>query len=89
MGGETCETCRFWQKAVSDECLVDGGNSGECRRRAPVIVLATCPTMLLRFTTNGGGEREDEGEEDMRRVFPLTYWKDWCGEHVVTAATRP
>ena len=92
MGEETCETCRFWSKdgIAGDGDVMGNGdssgcNSGECRRHAPSIIMAMAPRMLLRLTTtpskrNGPPEPDTEGE-DARRVFPITYCWDFCGEH--------
>lgn len=85
MNEPTCENCRFWQETVDDKCLVNNENEstfkgGECRRRAPVLIAAQAPLLNEKRNTGEGG-REDDGQEDIRRVFPLTYSWDWCGEH--------
>lgn len=89
MSEERCETCRFWEPCVSgngvgnDRTLAaeDAGNSGECRRHAPTRILADAPDALTAYAKNADGTYDEGGEwGQSRRLFPLTYAWDWCGE---------
>lgn len=82
---ECCETCRFWD---TGGLAGDGdvpGNSGDCRRRAPQIVMAQTPALLADWSTIRGdgphaGKVDIDPADEARRVWPLTYSWDWCGE---------
>lgn len=92
MNTPACKTCRFWEpcqlsdRTGNDETLAsqDGGNSGECRIRAPLRILADAPDALTLRARTINGEITDYEEgmqwEGIRRVFPMTYSWDWCGE---------
>ncbi len=80
MDGETCATCRFWSRDIMSGGESEG-RSGECRRRSPHLILSMAPEFLKSHTSDPDGVRDCDGEEDARRIFPLTYNDDWCGEH--------
>ena len=83
-----CETCRWWSQdgmAGDGDVMENGegaGNSGECRSRAPALILAMDPVRLFHWTrVPATDERNDDlVVEGSRRVFPLTCSWDWCGE---------
>ena len=78
-----CATCRFW---ANDGRGGDGdvpGDSGECRRHAPTLIMVQTPEILRNETgiSNENAIREaDTYEEDARRIWPWTYSGDWCGD---------
>ena len=58
------------------------GNSGECRRHAPTRIMADTPEHNKSMNLNSSGCLDEGGEaEECRRVWPLTYWMDWCGDY--------
>ena len=77
---ERCETCRHWR---TDGIGGDGDvpvNSGDCRRRAPSAFMVHLPNLFKSEWINGEGGMDNEGPDDARRVWPLTFCWDWCGE---------
>lgn len=89
MDGRKCEACRFYVPCVAggdaanDDTLAAGAapTSGECRVRAPLRILADAPDALKACAQDPAGRYHEGGEwEQTRRVFPLVYSWDWCGE---------
>ena len=80
---QTCETCRYWSSCESGDTIAppDMGNSGECRRHSPTRVMADALDALATFAKHNGEYDDDNGPwQQTRRLFPLTYCWDWCGE---------
>lgn len=75
---ESCETCRFWQDADPTETEKDRSigseYSGWCKRHAPR------PLIVI-------GAR-DEGLASEHVVWPLTIFRDWCGEFKPNCETK-
>jgi hypothetical protein len=86
---EKCGTCRFWSTAGIDgdgDVCEDGnpsgnhGNQGECRIRAPLLVLAFDQVRRIerdRWPSEGYIPENTTGSI---RIWPHTFAWDWCGE---------
>lgn len=94
-----CLTCRFWDPdggmyedgevlGFDDDCK---GRYGECRRRAPVLILAQDPIrMKRRYTVHSTGQyNEPDDDETSRAIWPITCNNNWCGEHEPSEQPRP
>lgn len=82
MREESCENCRYWEPCTGgDAVTTEAGDSGECRRHPPARILADAPDALASYAKRNGEYDAEHGEwEQARRLFPLTYCWDWCGE---------
>ena len=82
MTDRSCETCRYWMPCGSGETLAEAqagtvGDSGECRRHAPTRLLADAPAALAELA---GGDPREYATGQLRRVFPITFRWDECGD---------
>lgn len=76
-----CRLCRFWCEDASYGNMRE--DDGECRRRAPSIVLAHSPrthALHMRNDWSEGADSDEAAIEATLRVFPTTKAADWCGE---------
>lgn len=83
-----CKNCFYWGEEstglLPDPDDLSGDEApinGECRRYAPKTLLIECPEMYREWTEDSEGVREEEmGHEDARRVFPVVWKDDFCGD---------
>ncbi len=66
----TCATCAAWDHTHGS---VNGATAGQCRRRAPVPVLAA----FMAFQSGEGARRVQ---------WPVTLAGEWCFDHIQAPA---
>ena len=75
---EECENCRYWNE------VYDGINQhlGDCRRRAPVLIMSSTPLVVKKWLVPRGSEDVDEETVNNadHALWPVTGCCDWCGD---------